>query len=186
MKYNKETFGVKEYLTQAEYWRLVNAIVNIQFVGSDDGETVYHPEYATTAMPSIIAHTMLNGVEFEDDENIMYDAKLVEQILADDFLRNEIVGGIIYGGARATCPAYYFSAEEDARKIVEYRLEMMKPINVAIKKINAVLGDAIQLFNTLKPEEIKALAEAFVGAQSNPDIPPAEKEGEDGESQIDA
>lgn len=167
MKYDKETIGVKEYLTQNEYQTLVSAMVNIQFIDDPDGSgsVAYHPEYATMAMPSIVAHTMLTGVEFDETEDMMYDAKLVEQILADDFLRDLICNRIIFGRGNEY-PDYYFAAEEDARKVVEHRLELISPLNMAINKINVLFNDMVSLFQTLKPEEIKALAEALVTAQS--------------------
>lgn len=166
MKYND--VKVKEYLTADEYQDIVSAMYNIQFYVDDDGSLVYQPELLTMTLPSILAHTCLEGIEWEDGENIMYSNELADRIMNDAVLYNVIeplITGITDGDI--TLPYYLVRAAGDVEKKIANMLNCNRPSDQFAKALVKILDDLGQIGEIIKTDNGKALVEALQKAAEN-------------------
>lgn len=146
MKYNPSEIKIKNYIPSIDYCRLVDSIVQVQLFLNE-----YHPEYLTTALPSIIAHVAIEGVEWEEDEMNMFNDDVAKAVSEDDGVLGEIVRGIQFGYLAldnvGTYPWFLDRAIDDADKIIKQRLEMLKPINSVLVGIDNVITKFINDFD---------------------------------------
>lgn len=143
-----ETVKVKDSIDVGSYLNLVEAIVNFAFITGENGELQYAPHYMTAALPAIITHFCLDGIEFEEDEDSIYSIKLVTAIKENEEV-SELINDILYGISDKY--SYIYSALEDANKLIEYRLEQLKPFNVFMNGMNNMLEE---IKKELSPEDI--------------------------------
>ena len=92
MKYNENDIRIKRSIPSVDYCKLVDSIVQVQLFVDE-----YHPEYLTTALPSIIAHVAIEGIEWEDDEKNMFNDDVAQAVLQDDGILGETVRAIQFG-----------------------------------------------------------------------------------------
>ena len=118
----------------------------------------------TAALPAIIAHFCLDGIEFEEEEDSVYSIKLVTAIKENEEV-SELIDDILYGISDKY--SYIYSALEDANKLIEYRLEQLKPFNVLMSGMNNMLEE---IKKELSPEDIAKFVRgvnAYVDVQAD-------------------
>jgi hypothetical protein len=159
MKY--ENITVKETISPTEYQEFVNALVNIQII-DDANQIYYRPEYLTSTLPSILAHFCLDGIEWEEDEQIMYSDELVEKIMADEVLRSAITE-IMPSPAweDITIPNYIHCAMEDAQKRVDYYLNSHRPTDLFVNALLSIMGDLTKISDLIQTDNGAAILKAI-------------------------
>ena len=130
MKYNDENLTIKDTIPARDYCMLVDSIWQVQLFNGE-----YHPEYLTTALPSIIAHSVIDGIEWEDDERNMFNDDVVEKIYEANDELTYIVNEIMYSDL---CPIFS-KAVKDAEKIIQYRLQSYTPLNNLLITVNDMI-----------------------------------------------
>ena len=159
-----ETVKVKDSIDVGSYLNLVEAIVNFAFITGENGELQYAPHYMTAVLPAIITHFCLDGIEFEEEEDSIYSIKLVTAIKENEEV-SELIDDILYGISDKY--SYIYSALEDANKLIEYRLEQLKPFNVLMSGMNNMLEE---IKKELSPEDIAKFVKgvnAYVDVQTD-------------------
>lgn len=165
MKYNN--VKLKENLTADEYQDLVAAIYNIQ-IYEDGVDFAYQPELLSMMLPSILAHTCLDGIEWDESETIMYSNEISDKIMADSTL-SAIVAPIIESVEYddITLPYYITRAMRDAEKKVAFKLDCNHPSDQLANAFVKILDDLGQIGEIIKSDDGKALVEALNRIASN-------------------
>ena len=167
MKYENVKF--KDELSQEEYISLVDAISSIQLFENEEGELEYHPQYLTTTLPSIIALYCLDGIEF-DEKDVLFDKDFIDRLNADKRI-HEITQYVMYDGMvktpegiGTTYPHYYYTALEDANKIVQQKLKDATASGKLFKLVSAFM---VGVINGLEKPENKSVLEELVNLKNN-------------------
>ena len=152
MKYNESDIKIRRSIPSVDYCKLVDSIVQVQLFVDE-----YHPEYLTTALPSIIAHVAIDGIEWEDDEKNMFNDDVAQAVLQDDGILGETVRAIQFGyfgiDNVGDYPWYIDRAIDDAEKIIKQRLEMRKPINSVLLSVDSILNKFLTDFDGVNMKE---------------------------------
>lgn len=159
-----EALKIKDSIDVGSYLNLVEAIVNFAFIEGENGELQYAPHYMTAALPAIIAHFCVDGIEFEEDEDSVYSIKLVSAIQENEEV-SSLINEALYGiNEKYT---YIYAALEDANKLIDNQLEQLKPFNVLMHNMNNILNE---VKNELSPEDIAKFVKgvnAYVDVQAD-------------------
>lgn len=152
MKYNAVNLTIKDSIPARDYCILVDNICGVQLFNGE-----YHPEYLTTALPSIIAHYVIDGIEWEDDERNVFNDDVVEKIYAANDELTAMVHEIMHSDD--LCPIFS-RAVKDAEKIIKYKLQSYTPLNNLLITVNDIIT---KLSDELKDVDIKSLTDALAG-----------------------
>lgn len=159
MKYNE--LKVKEKLTADEYFEFVYALVNIQLSENEDGTFRYQPEHLSMTLPSILAHICIDGIEWDEDEKVMYDDVLVQKIMDDEHLWGVIQTIMPLPDVwEMDAPYYLQMAMSDAEKKVKFVLDNNRPADQFANAIVAILGDLSKIGELMQTDNGKAILEA--------------------------
>ena len=171
MKTTKD-LAFKKRLSPTEYNELVEMLVRTAF-SEDEGGVIYQPQMMTVFIPSILVGYCMDGIEFETikDEN---GNERLENIFSEEFIdqifENEEVASLVYNvtdyanaGIDKFPPAYIENAIDDAEKIIQSRLESLKPINSVLYAFADVIDAINDALSTVDKDEVKKAISSFVG-----------------------
>ena len=149
-----ENLELVKRLPAEGYRILVRTIVDIQFV---DGE--YRPWEYTIYRPSLMVAFCIRGITFEDGES-PFKEEIIEELLNN----NAVLELLTHSNSVEFLdpPDYFYSAEEDAEKLIQQKLDEMKPINVLLKDIDELAEKAASLFKDVDIEKLKQAIDLLI------------------------
>ena len=148
----------RENISFEEYELLVSVIFDMQ---TNTGE--YTPHAYTYFRPAVICAFCLDGIELEEGESLFNESVMHEVISSPEVL--ELIN--FHDGKTMLLnyydvPAYYYSAEEDAEKLVKDWKKNRQPVNQLVSTFNQAVEKIVALLDEVDSQQIEDLISSFI------------------------
>lgn len=162
----------RENISFRDYELLVSVIFDMQ---TNTGE--YTPHTYTYFKPAVMCTFCLDGIELEEGESLFNESVMHEVISSPEVL--ELINfhdgdAMLY---YYDVPSFYFSAEEDAEKLIKAWKKNRQPVNQLVSTFNQAVEKIVALLDEVDSQQIEDLISSFIveAKEKAEEIKPAEE-----------